>query len=53
MNIKVVGRNVHFGKRLVAKVGGPFVRKFLSIDWSDIWMPLLLPRDDVVVVGAL
>jgi integrase len=51
--IEIVGCNVSLDKRLGAKFRDLFVRKFFSIDWSDIWVPILLPHNDSVVVGAL
>jgi hypothetical protein len=51
--IKIVGCYVSLQKRLVPKFCGLFVRKYLSIDWSDIWMPILLPHNDGVVVCVL
>src|ERR1700723_2029386 len=39
--IKLVGCDVALGQRLIAKFRGLFLRKFLSINRSDMWMAIL------------
>jgi hypothetical protein len=51
--IKIVGCDVALGQRLIAKFRGLFLRKFLSINRSDMWMAILFPHNNGIVVDLL